>query len=1160
MNRLGKDVLAAYFNDARLNILYCLNDIRSRTLQLKPFENEDQIVAAFRSLDLENRPPEIQRDIIKQLRNRFRFLDVLLNAEPRKKRGLNAKDSVFLPSPANYNHILDFLFQLIQDLRNSMVHPMDEESVISFKNQRRLSIGLTKVYASARITVKQRLDVDTKTIDKILLHQGKKGFKPVQRFSFAICKDPKANQQEISHYHSEVLHDFGYVLLCSLFLDKHQSATLIAKFWEAGHSKFWDTDYQRMIKEMISVYRIWLPLRQIKTDDDKSAVTVDTLTELSSCPRQLVDRLSFDDKEKFRTGEPQAGDNPHNDDSFLMLRGRNNRFVPLMMRYFDFDPSNKLRFAIDLGHYYYNVRFKSGALFPADGQGRERRLGNKMVAYGRLADFDYNNKPTVWKNLEENQSKIGAEIEQLKAEASKDIEQLSPYIVETYPHYHFADDKIGFRIAAKAEDKSAYPELPENIDNEKPELAKGENMLPDFWVSHAQLLQLAFYNYLQKDDVNTSHQSIDILLSKYRAGMKKLLISLDKNDIPIFEATPNSTQRRQQAQQWVNQFFPDDIDVSLADLPKVIVHQLIRADDRKVEKSNVIERLQTILERTKAKRDYTQRRLQSDVKPGKKSYRAIKCGDMADFLTDDILRFQPIDQSKIEADGGKLNSQEYQILQSTLAYYGAHIDKPPRIVDLLTEFGLLSGEFKHPFLDKLQLQDRPEKYLSILSFYDAYLQARQNFVSDYIKKIKQQIEVMEVPKWLRLRKPSTLDSWLKDYKKDDEIVVQALPVPKHIFYQPLLQMVAKQIDITPQQLEQEGMQTFTRDRDKVKVKVEVKPASTWFIKYYLEQKNDDQVQQMYGEYKRSHRLFDTYFDARTNKQMRQPKESLYLSESERKEKLLVIQGQIKPLPDGNIQKEKYVPLLRNYKRSEKIIRHSATQDMVLYLYARQMLEEKVLKIPTENLKLKNIENTLLNTVFDIELAVPETDRFLFQKDCKIKILGKFRLLLQDRRLKTLFDFYPQNEMTLNADEIRAELKSYQRCRVKIMRLVHQLEKGIVACCGEVPRETAIPEELQSVFRGRHGDYLYALYQQYTKKQGSDLVAFDAQLFAKARDIRNKFSHNQYPNTDDFMDIKEAIAADKIPENFSDNRKVAERLLKQLEEIYASWLNYLANPS
>lgn len=68
------------------------------------------------------------------------------------------------------------------------------------------------------------------------------------------------------------------------------------------------------------------------------------------------------------------------EEPILFVRGHEDRFISLIMRYFDLDKSNQLRFAINLGRFYHNVRLKSAEHF-TDKQQRVRRIGQNVIAY-----------------------------------------------------------------------------------------------------------------------------------------------------------------------------------------------------------------------------------------------------------------------------------------------------------------------------------------------------------------------------------------------------------------------------------------------------------------------------------------------------------------------------------------------------------------------------------------------------------------------------------------------------------------------------------------------------------------------------------------------------------------------------------------------------------
>jgi len=762
--RLDQAVLAAFYNDARLNILSCLNDIREK--QGLSFIGDDaQIVSAFNDLShiLTQGTPEEASALIDRLRYRFPFIDTRTDASSRHKD--------FTPVPDNFQHIFQRIFKLINSLRNTLVHPVNSPLLLDMDQHKNLFFMLNDIYDDARRLLKTRFDWSTRDLMPLLRcdHKGKP--KAVNKFSFALCSDPKSRSNSPVIGYNRVLYDFGHVLLCSLFLDKSQSADLIHHFWQSGHGKFWQNQKHReMIKELISAYHIRLPLQRLKADS-LTTLTIDALSELSRCPQPLLKTLKKEDKDKFREAlgtldnidiSDDAGNGAGNaaansarkqsqaeqQASYLLARSHEDRFVPLMMRFLEHDPANKLRFAIDLGQFYYHVRLKSGDFF-TDNKPRVRRLGQKLICYGHLNNL---NKSDFWQQLEDNFALSSQEAKQAETLASAEPLQLKPYLVKTIPHYHFDNNKIGFRLAqstGKSTDKRAnksanqktdYPKYPEDKgisveDIRQPiQLDKipAEQMQAEFWISPAQMLHIGFYHYLYQHQQNatsgkaTQSKSIEVLLNTYKAGTLRLFKAL-KKQMPELAGEAFSAERHQAVQDYINGFYAakgnnsdnSDYHISMANLPKVLVNALLGAQQQQViPKQQIIDRANKLLQSTEQRQRQLERQLNAFKKRGHKDFRPIKCGNIGDFLTDDIIRFQAVDPS--QNDGGKLNSQQYQILQKTLAYYGKYIDEPPQIIDLFQDFGLIEGDFKHPFLDKLGLQKNPHKYKGLLDFYKDY--------------------------------------------------------------------------------------------------------------------------------------------------------------------------------------------------------------------------------------------------------------------------------------------------------------------------------------------------------------------------------------------------------------------------------------------------------
>jgi hypothetical protein len=444
--RLPQHILAAYFSDARLNIFDCLKDICEKT-GVAPRTDEAHNLAMLDSLNLGTTTPELRDERMDLLRLRFPFLNPMTDTkldEPdapltkaqeaqqsaKKRQNLDQKrqhraESIRDLKPADFEHRLRALFRLVHELRNTFMHPNEAPVEIGIRELRHLFFNLGKVYDGALNEVERRFELPA-AAKQGLLRKGNGG--KLRRlddaFSLAICQAPAAMEERLGAdarvEATDALHDFGLVLLCALFLDKRQSADLIAEFWAAG----WRVPYDRrppsaqqsatttaMAKELIAVYRARPPVRRLRSDESAAAITLDALSELSRCPRELFDALPPAQKQRFRSGSSPANpDGPADreaddpDVAFLMTRKRD-RFVPLMLRLLDLESESRLRFAIDLGQYFFHVCLKPGEHF-TDGTPRVRHRAQKVIGYGRLRDFLDADKPPTWQALEANRAKL----------------------------------------------------------------------------------------------------------------------------------------------------------------------------------------------------------------------------------------------------------------------------------------------------------------------------------------------------------------------------------------------------------------------------------------------------------------------------------------------------------------------------------------------------------------------------------------------------------------------------------------------------------------------------------------------------------------------------------------------------------------------------------
>ena len=809
------------------------------------------------------------------------------------------------------------------------------------------------------------------------------------------------------------------------------------------------------------------------------------------------------------------------------------------------------------------MRLKPGDDF-TDQRPRVRRLGQKIISYGRLRDFLGVDKPETWQRLEANYLVSTEDAQRAQARADTEIQDLRPYIVPTQPHYHFYNDKIGIRLA-NPDDVTTYPELsPEVADANTDHCSlHGGEMEPDFWLSPGQMLHLAFYTYLQRRDDQCL--TPDVVLLRYRSGLQKLLRQLSQ-DTPDLDGDPESTERRAAAQGWIDGIFgvgakEDSPEIYLGELPKVVARTLLGTDEAGIDAAAINKRIEHLINDSEKRIKHVDALLKSFKKRGKPRFKSIRAGPIAAFLTDDLLRFQPIDPKRIDAGSGKINSQQYLILKAALANYAIHIDEPPRIVELLHNAHLLDGPMQHPFLHRLGLAEDPDQFSGLMSFYRAYLRGRISFLEEERQRFDTVPAPVQPQPWLRMRQRSSLKNWLmsfRDAKGNLAEEFRALPVPANLLYQPVLVALARALGTTPGVLLNTGSRQVKRNGHTVTVR----PALTWFMQYYLEQQNDS-AQEMYS-YKRRYDFFDACLDTRKNKQKYQERPSKPLSERERREALEQIRRGARRGPDWKqLDDDGLRNLHEAYKRHERRIRHLSTQDMALFLHGRDFFEKHV-RLPKGASKpawsLRDIESAALKTAIDIELLVPDTDRTLRHPSCKVRNLGEFGLLVRDKRLPSLLLYYPASETVIDQAEIRAELISYRRMRVEIMEMVHELELSIVkitngAAVGDVPKSK------QDTFgKGCHGKLLHELHQLWSRTETGKAESFDAAFgydrFRQALELRNAIAHNQYPHPRFFDEVTAAMASEPVPNSPKDHRRIAERLRRVMKDLYAPWLAFL----
>lgn len=143
--------------------------------------------------------------------------------------------------------------------------------------------------------------------------------------------------------------------------------------------------------QLFTCFHLRLPHIRIQPQYTEQILALDMLNELARCPGELYEHLTAEGQEAYLI-QPQLQDDnpdPDEDDNNLPFIRHQERFTPLAMRYLDHTKAlPSLRFAVDLGDFYF-------AAYPKTlHEGSEaqsitiRRLKKKVIRYARLNELE----------------------------------------------------------------------------------------------------------------------------------------------------------------------------------------------------------------------------------------------------------------------------------------------------------------------------------------------------------------------------------------------------------------------------------------------------------------------------------------------------------------------------------------------------------------------------------------------------------------------------------------------------------------------------------------------------------------------------------------------------------------------------------------------------
>jgi hypothetical protein len=729
-----------------------------------------------------------------------------------------------------------------------------------------------------------------------------------------------------------------------------------------------------------------------------------------------------------------------------LLKRHDDRFTYFMMRYIDEMELFK-EARFMMDLGNYNFHVYDK---PIDGEMRIRRLNSKLTTFGRFQEFS---KEKLYENY--------GDLVKPSIEIEEDYK--GTYIVETYPHYHFDDDNIGIKF--RFPNSLLYPDL--NNANEK---GKPKSEAPDIWMSRHELIPMALHSFLAKrTDAKSRHPTEDIL-KQHRDRLHRFFKDIVKGE--VFENNDNLSETIKKKY--------DGLDIN--DIPTELKRYLIDKQPVAFKElaKNKIERMiadsKKRLERLKRDLDKKDRKNQI----GRKGHREVKPGTLADFIARDMLALQPI----LNDGKDKATGLTFQVLQAKIAFYGS---TKKELQAMFKECKLIDSEIAHPFLATMRYDD----FSGVIAFYEAYLKAK----IVYLEKCQNE-KHYEKYSWLRLNKAKKRDN--ADFIKDLTKNYLTMPIffPRGLFTEPIKQLL----------LEKSETQSF-----KNVINNAARVNASFMVEEYYESELNDSPQYFYKE-KRSYKLFNQCKDNRGFREKRDTLPNQFFSIREFVEMMPDLEKWIKTKPisnkKGENEQESKRKALRIFEKNEKHIRQEKAKDMVLFLMVKDIMlksgDATLLKDNIEKLKLSEISPDSEIGILSLQKTFAVKQEYknqqgqtvskTIQAQLKYKNYGDFRRFIKDRRMNNLM-FYLSAEV-IDKKELETELEKYDKARIEIFKIVSEFET--VAH----PRyKDELTPELTNNGNEEHKAILKLLAAEFP-----DLEP----IREKALNIRNKFSHNQYP--------------------------------------------------
>lgn len=1072
----NKHFWAAFLNLARHNVYITVNHI-NKVLELKNKKDQDIIIDNDQDiLAIKTHWEKVNGDLNKTERLRelmtkhFPFLETAIYTKNKEdKEEVKQEKQAKAQSFDSLKHCLFLFLEKLQEARNYYSHYKYSES--------------TKEPMLEKELLKKMYNIFDDNIQLVIKdYQHNKDINPDEDF-----KHLDRTEEEFNYYFTRNkkgnITASGLLFFVSLFLEKKDAIWMQQKlrgFKDNRESK------KKMTHEVFCRRRMLLPKLRLESTQTQDWILLDMLNELIRCPKSLYERLQGEDREKFKVPfDPADEDYDAEQEPFKNTLVRHqDRFPYFALRYFDYNEIfTNLRFQIDLGTYHFSIYKKL-----IGGQKEDRHLTHKLYGFERIQEFAKQNRPDEWKAIVKDLDTYETSNER--------------YISETTPHYHLENQKIGIRF--RNDNDEIWPSLKTNGENnEKRKYKLDKQYQAEAFLSVHELLPMMFYYLLLKmENTDNGKENNEVGTKKKRNKnneqekhkIEEIIENKIKDIYALYDAFANGEINSEEE---LKEYLKGK-DIEIVHLPKQMIAILESKPKDMVKEAK--RKQKEMVKDTKKLLATLEKQTQGEIEDGGRNIRLLKSGEIARWLVNDMMRFQPVqkDNEGNPLNNSKANSTEYQMLQRSLALYNKE-EKPTRY---FRQVNLIESSNPHPFLKWTKW----EECNNILSFYRSYLTKKIEFLN----KLKPE-DWEKNQYFLKLKEPKTNRETLVQGWKN------GFNLPRGIFTEPIREWFKRHQNDSKEYKKVEAL-------DRVGLVTKVIPL--FFKEEYF--KEDAQ--------KEINNCVQPFYSLPYNVgNIHKPDEKDFLPSEERKklwrdkkDKFKGYKAKVKSKKLTDKEKEEYRSYLefQSWNKFEQELRLVRNQDIVTWLLCTELIDKlKVEGLNVEELqklRLKDIDtdtakqekNNILNRVMPMQLPVTvyEIDdshnivkdrplHTVYIEETKTKLLkqGNFKALVKDRRLNGLFSFVDtSSEAELKSNPISKlrveyELGEYQNARIETIKDMLLLEETLIEKYKTLPTNK---------FKKMLNGWLEG-------KDEADKARFqnDVKLLVA---VRNAFSHNQYP--------------------------------------------------